>query len=172
MSLRTTSGSLRALSRMALLSVSCAALSCAAAQAQPGSELPAIQVTAPEGRQHARSTPAAHAVRSGQRRRAVAARQVEPQAAPAAAAFAQSQDARTGTVGVYANSTSAATKTNTALVNIPQSLTVVTKETIRDQNFQSLTEVTRYVPGVAIHQGEGNRDELVIRGVDSSANFF
>jgi catecholate siderophore receptor len=28
------------------------------------------------------------------------------------------------------------------------------------------------VPGVAIHQGEGNRDELVIRGVDSSANFF
>jgi catecholate siderophore receptor len=32
--------------------------------------------------------------------------------------------------------------------------------------------VTRYVPGVAIHQGEGNRDEVVIRGVDSSANFF
>jgi catecholate siderophore receptor len=32
--------------------------------------------------------------------------------------------------------------------------------------------VTRYVPGVAVHQGEGNRDELVIRGVDSSANFF
>jgi catecholate siderophore receptor len=27
-------------------------------------------------------------------------------------------------------------------------------------------------PGVAVHQGEGNRDELVIRGVDSSANFF
>ena len=32
--------------------------------------------------------------------------------------------------------------------------------------------MTRYVPGVAIHQGEGNRDELIIRGVDSSANFF
>src|SRR3984893_9818533 len=26
--------------------------------------------------------------------------------------------------------------------------------------------------GVAVHQGEGNRDELVIRGVDTSANFF
>ena len=86
--------------------------------------------------------------------------------------FAESQDARTGTVGVYANSTSIATKTNTPLVNIPQSITVVTKDFIRDQSFQSLTEVTRYVPGVAIHQGEGNRDELVIRGVDSSANFF
>ena len=83
-----------------------------------------------------------------------------------------SQDARTGTVGVYANSTSVATKTNTPLVNIPQSLSVVTKDFIRDQAPQSLTDVTRYVPGVAVHQGEGNRDELVIRGVDSSANFF
>src|SRR6202041_3771226 len=86
--------------------------------------------------------------------------------------FAVSQDARTGTVGVYANSTSVATKTNTPLVDIPQSLSVLTKDFIRDQSFQGLTDVTRYVPGVAVHQGEGNRDELVIRGVDSSANFF
>ena len=48
----------------------------------------------------------------------------------------------------------------------------MTKDFIQDNNFQTLTDVTRYVPGVAIHQGEGNRDELVIRGVDSSANFF
>ena len=68
--------------------------------------------------------------------------------------------------------TSVATKTNTPLINIPQSVNVVTQEFIQDQSFQSLTDVTRYVPGVAIHQGEGNRDELVIRGVDSSANFF
>jgi catecholate siderophore receptor len=154
-------------------------MTCPDAQAQSpvsrhaaaGSELPAIQITAPEARQHIRSSPAPHAARSGQRHRAAAARHAEPQAPPIAA-FAEPQDARTGTVGVYANSTSVATKTNTALVNIPQSLTVVTKDTIRDQNFQSITEVTRYVPGLAIHQGEGNRDELVIRGVDSSANFF
>src|ERR1051325_1952663 len=77
-----------------------------------------------------------------------------------------------GTSGYVANSTSVATKTNTPLINIPQSINVVTKEFIKDQNFQSLTDVTRYVPGVAVHQGEGNRDELVIRGVNSSANFF
>jgi catecholate siderophore receptor len=82
------------------------------------------------------------------------------------------QDARTGTVGIYANSTSVATKVNTPIVNIPQSLTVVTREFINDNSFQNLTDITRFVPGVAIHQGEGNRDELVIRGVDSSANFF
>ena len=82
------------------------------------------------------------------------------------------QSAKTGQVGVYQNSTSAATKINTPIVNIPQSLSVVTKEFIADNAFQNLTDVTRYVPGVDVHQGEGNRDELIIRGVDSSANFF
>jgi catecholate siderophore receptor len=86
--------------------------------------------------------------------------------------FGGSQDARTGTTGYVANSTAVATKTNTPLINIPQSVSVLTKDFIKDQSFQGLTDVTRYVPGVAVHQGEGNRDELVIRGVDSSANFF
>jgi catecholate siderophore receptor len=82
------------------------------------------------------------------------------------------QDARTGTVGIYANSTAVATKINTPLIDIPQSLSVITREFINDNSFQNLTDITRYVPGVDIHQGEGNRDELIIRGVDSSANFF
>jgi catecholate siderophore receptor len=165
----------------ALLSASYAALACATAHAQTaggtqlaqaGSQLPPISVTAPEAKRRAASAPAQRANRAaGARRRAQAARQPQPQAAPAAA-FAQTYDQRTGAVGVYTNSTSIATKTNTPLVNIPQSLTVLTQEYIRDQNFQSLTDATRYVPGVAIHQGEGNRDELVIRGVDSSANFY
>lgn len=80
--------------------------------------------------------------------------------------------AATTTDGYVATSTSVATKVNTPLIDIPQSVSVVTKELIEDQNPQNLTDVTRYVPSVAVHQGEGNRDELVIRGVDSSANFF
>ena len=164
----------------ALLSVSYAALACAAAhaqtagatqQAQAGSQLPEIQITAPEAKRRANRAPAQRADRAGARRRTQAARRPEPQAAPKAA-FAESQDARTGTVGIYANSTSVATKVNTPLVDIPASLSVITKDFIKDQSFQGLTDVTRYVPGVAVHQGEGNRDELVIRGVDSSANFF
>ena len=141
----------------------------ATAEAKPGSELPAIGVTAPEAKP-AGGTPARNAGAGAARRRQQVARQVQPAAKPKP--FAPSQDARTGTVGVYANSTSVATKTNTPLVNIPQSLSVLTKDFIRDQGFQNLTDVARYVPGVAVHQGEGNRDELVIRGVDSSANFF
>jgi catecholate siderophore receptor len=167
--------SLRLIAKAALLSVSYAALSAlafaTATHAQTGSQLPAIQITAPEAKHRVHSAPAQRADRGGQQRRSQAARRPEPQAAPKAA-FAESLDARTGTVGVYANSTSVATKTNTPLLNIPQSLTVLTKDYIKDQNFQSVTDATRYVPGVVVHQGEGNRDELIIRGVDSSANFF
>ena len=83
----------------------------------------------------ASTAPAQRADRAGQRRRSQVARRPAPQAAPKP--FGVSQDARTGTVGVYANSTSIATKTNTPLVNIPQSITVVTKEFIRDQVFRA-----------------------------------
>ena len=134
------------------------------------SQLPPIEITAPAAKRRADTTPSRRADRGAQRQHSLSERRPEPASAPKA--FAQSQDARTGTVGVYANSTSVATKTNTALLNIPQSLSVITRDFIRDQSFQGLTDVTRYVPGVAVHQGEGNRDELVIRGVDSSANFF
>ena len=141
----------------------------AAQSAQSASQLPPISVTAPEVKRSG-SAPARHAASAGAKRRQQSSRQVQQQAEPKP--FMQSQAARTGTVGVYSNSTSVATKSNTPLVNIPQSLSVLTREFIGDQSFQYFTEITRYVPGVAIHQGEGNRDELVIRGVDSSANFF
>ena len=106
--------------------------------------------------------------------RAAVRRTATPQTTPAPqpSVWASTYDTTTGTVGVYTNSTSVATKVNTALINIPQSISVLTKDFIRDQGFSSLTDVTGDVPGVAVHQGEGNRDELVIRGVDSSANFF
>jgi catecholate siderophore receptor len=143
----------------------------AVAAQTPNSELPPVNVQAPaESRRAARSAPSKRADRGSQKPRPQAARQTEP--APPPKEMFQTYDARTGTVGYYTNSTSVATKTNTPLVNIPQSISVLTKDYIQDQNFQNFTDVTRYVPGVAIHQGEGNRDELVIRGVDSSANFF
>lgn len=65
-----------------------------------------------------------------------------------------------------------ATKTLTPLRDIPQSITVVTQEQIRDQLLTNLGDVVRYVPGVTAHQGENNRDQIVIRGVSSSADFF
>ncbi|MET0675452.1 MAG: TonB-dependent siderophore receptor [Bradyrhizobium sp.] len=152
----------------------------AGAQAQPAAArsgeapLPPVTVTAPESRSRRTTAPLRNSNTSRSRRAATARRNqtVPPPAAPPVSPFGPTQEARTGTVGVYSDSTSTATKTNTRLIDIPQSVTVLTKDYIRDQSFQTLTDVTRYVPGVAIHQGEGNRDELVIRGVDSSANFY
>jgi catecholate siderophore receptor len=140
-------------------------------QAKPASQLPPINVTAPEAKRRTGQAPARPADRGGPRRVSRAARKPEP--APAAAKpFAVTQDARTGTVGYYTDSTGVATKTNTPLINVPQSVSVLSKDFIQDQSTHSITDLSRYVPGVAVHQGEGNRDELVIRGVDSSANFF
>ncbi len=67
---------------------------------------------------------------------------------------------------------STATKTQTPLRDVPQSVTVVTEALIHDQLMTSLGDVVRYVPGAAAHQGENNRDEVILRGNDSSANFY
>ena len=66
----------------------------------------------------------------------------------------------------------AGTKTLTPLRDVPQSISVVTSELIRDQMMISIGDVVRYVPGVTAIQGENNRDQLVIRGNSSSADFF
>ena len=70
------------------------------------------------------------------------------------------------------NSINSATKTLTPLRDIPQSISVVTKEQIRDQSMSSMSDVVAYVPGITSHQGENNRDQLVIRGNSTSADFF
>src|SRR5215213_2855152 len=70
------------------------------------------------------------------------------------------------------SSINSATKTLTPLRDIPQSISVVTKEQIRDQSMSSVADVVTYVPGIISHQGENNRDQLVIRGNSTSADFF
>src|SRR4029079_1592098 len=103
-----------------------------------------------------------------------ARRRVIPAAAPAApppVASAVTTNAG-GDVGYHANSTSSATKTNTPLRDIPQSITVITKQQVQDIGAQRIEDVVRYVPGVNWHQGEGNRDQLVIRGQSSNHDLF
>ncbi len=65
-----------------------------------------------------------------------------------------------------------ATKTDTLLRDVPQSISVLTNELIQDQAVQSLGEAVRYVPGVGVSQGEGNRDALIFRGNRSTGDFF
>jgi catecholate siderophore receptor len=68
--------------------------------------------------------------------------------------------------------TRSATKTLTLLRDVPQSVSVVTKELVQDQLMMSMGDVVRYTPGITAIQGENNRDQVVIRGNSSSADFF
>ena len=76
------------------------------------------------------------------------------------------------TKGYQAKSNSTAVKTDTSLIDLPQSITVITQELIKDQNMQSIADVTRYVPGVGIAQGEGNRDNPIFRGSSSNSDMY
>jgi catecholate siderophore receptor len=67
---------------------------------------------------------------------------------------------------------STATKTLTPLRDVPQTITVVSQEQMKDQMMMSIGDVVRYVPGITAIQGENNRDQLVIRGNSTSADFF
>jgi catecholate siderophore receptor len=71
-----------------------------------------------------------------------------------------------------ATATNTATRTLTPLRDVPQSVNIVTGQQIQDQLMLSIGDVVRYVPGVTAHQGENNRDQLVIRGNSTSADFF
>ncbi|HWI79139.1 MAG TPA: TonB-dependent siderophore receptor [Ramlibacter sp.] len=103
---------------------------------------------------------------------------------PFAAAFAAEQTMPQVTVtdqaeradgpvnGYRATRSSTFTKTDTPLKEVPGSISVVPAQLMKDQAMQSLSDVIRYVPGALTHQGEGNRDEFIFRGIGSSANLF
>jgi catecholate siderophore receptor len=78
----------------------------------------------------------------------------------------------TETFGYRADALETATRTLTNLRDMPQSITVINKQQIADQSIKSIADVVNYVPGIMAHQGENNRDQLVIRGVSTSADFF
>ena len=65
-----------------------------------------------------------------------------------------------------------ALKTPTAIIDVPQSLSIVTDEEIRKQGIRELGDIVRYTPGVNTSQGEGHRDSVVFRGVRSTADFY
>src|ERR671916_587878 len=72
--------------------------------------------------------------------------------------------------GVQATST--ATKTNTDIKDIPQALTVISESQIEDQQLRSIAEALYFVPGATPGTGESNRDQITLRGNNTTADFF
>lgn len=65
-----------------------------------------------------------------------------------------------------------ATKSSAPLRDIPQTVNVVPEQLIRDQAAQSLQDVLRNVPGVGISSGDGQRDQVTIRGFSAISDQF
>jgi catecholate siderophore receptor len=74
--------------------------------------------------------------------------------------------------GYAASNIVTATKTDTPLLDVPQTVNVITREQLDDQGHHSLADVLRYVPGTTVGQGEGNRDQITLRGQNTTADFF
>jgi len=74
--------------------------------------------------------------------------------------------------GYSVRRSSTATKTDTLLREVPQAVTVVTRDQILDQSAQNIGDLLRYVPGVGMAQGEGNRETPIFRGNSSTADFY
>lgn len=72
---------------------------------------------------------------------------------------------------LYADQVSAL-KTPVAVLNVPQTVSIITDEDIRKQGFRQIGDIIRYTPGVNTSQGEGHRDSVVFRGIRSTADFF
>jgi catecholate siderophore receptor len=65
-----------------------------------------------------------------------------------------------------------ALRTPTPIIDVPQSLTIITGDEFRSRGFDSIGDIIDYTPGVNNSQGEGHRDAVVFRGVRSTADFF
>ena len=65
-----------------------------------------------------------------------------------------------------------ALKTPVPVLDVPQTVSIITDVDIRKQGFREIGDIIRYTPGVNTSQGEGHRDSVVFRGVRSTADFF
>jgi catecholate siderophore receptor len=68
--------------------------------------------------------------------------------------------------------TRSATRIPTRIVNLPMSLTVLSRARLEEQAMRSLGDALRYVPGATMGQGEGHRDQPTLRGISSTADLY
>lgn len=74
--------------------------------------------------------------------------------------------------GYSPTSSNTATKSSTPLRDIPQSVSVIPQQLLRDQAARSMEDALRNVPGVVFSSGDGQRDQVVIRGFSAISDQF
>lgn len=139
-----------------------------AASGQSGVTLPAVTVDAPKRRTQSRApAPRSSRVARTERQRAAANRGAESTAprAETAASRGTFQQGNGPIQGYVAHRTLAGTKTNTSILEVPQSISVIGSEQIRDQGARSVVQAIGYTPGIVSFSPNDTRFEtLSIRG--------
>jgi catecholate siderophore receptor len=74
--------------------------------------------------------------------------------------------------GYLARSSGAASKTDMDLQDIPQTINVIPAAVIKDLHATSLQDVLKTVPGVGLSTGDGQRDQVYIRGFTAIGDQF
>lgn len=72
--------------------------------------------------------------------------------------------------GYVAQRSATATKTDTALMETPQSISVVTAEQVEAQKAQSIVDVLAYTPGVGVRESSRATESFVLRGFQADGN--
>ena len=63
-------------------------------------------------------------------------------------------------------------KTPTPIIDVPQSLSIMTADEMTARGFTAIGQIIDYTPGVNTSMGEGHRDAVVFRGIRSTADFY
>ena len=71
-----------------------------------------------------------------------------------------------------AGTSASATKTEMALRDVPQTINVVPAAVIRDQHAMSIQDIMKNIPGVGLSTGDGQRDQVFIRGFTAIGDQF
>jgi len=98
------------------------------------------------------------------------------------AAYAETKDAlalpATSVTSAYeqqsykASESKSALKIDVPLRDIPQTVNVVPESVIKDQGAQSMEDVLKNVPGVGLSNGDGQRDQVTIRGFSAIGDMY
>ena len=157
--------------------IAVASISGAEAQQSP---LPPVTVDAPVTRKKPVATkPTAEQIRvRNALRRATRAKQEAAKpatVAPATPAGPPDGDPFANPAAPYMANTLASSKFTQPIVNLPKSITVITREVIDDKQATSLKDIARTTAGVTLGTGEGGNafgDRFFIRGFDARNDVF
>lgn len=71
-----------------------------------------------------------------------------------------------------ASESKTALKIDAPLRDIPQTVNVVPQSVIKDQGAQSMEDVLKNVPGIGLSSGDGQRDQVTIRGFSAIGDMY